>query len=68
MYGVIGGVAAAVLLIGGCICYNQNKDDKEGGMKEDRKLFKSQFKGNTVKYIQKEALVPTFAIPAEENI
>ena len=69
MGGIIGGVAGAVILIGGCVYYKKSqKNDEEGGEKEDRKLFKSTFKGNVVKKVQKEALVPTFAVPAEENI
>ena len=67
--GIIAGVVVAGLLVGGCVYYKKkNSDDAEGGEKEDKKLFKLQFKGNTLKKIQKEALVPTFAIPAEENI
>ena len=70
MGAVIGGVAAAVVLVGGCIYYKkkQGEEESEGGQKEDRKLFKNTFKGNVVKKVQKEALVPTFAVPAEENI
>ena len=67
--GILGGVAAAVVLVGGCVYYKKkNSEDNEGGQKEDKKLFKSTFKGNVVKKVQKEALVPTFAVPAEENI
>lgn len=66
---IIGGIAAAVVLVGGCVYYKkQQSDDAEGGQKEDKKLFKNTFKGNVVKKVQKEALVPTFAVPAEENI
>jgi hypothetical protein len=66
---IIGGVAGGLVLVGGIVyCMKKGKDDNEGGEMEDKKLFKAQFKGNTVKKVQKEALVPTFAIPAEENI
>jgi hypothetical protein len=66
---IIGGVAAAVVLVGGCVYYKKKQgEDAEGGQKEDKKLFKNTFKGNVVKKVQKEALVPTFAVPAEENI
>jgi ElaB/YqjD/DUF883 family membrane-anchored ribosome-binding protein len=65
---IIGGVVVAGLLIGGCVYYQKSKSDNEGGAKEDKTLFKKQFKGNVVKKVQKEALVPTFAVPAEENI
>jgi hypothetical protein len=69
MGGIIGGVVVAGLLVGGCVYMKKkNSDDAEGGQKEDKKLFRLQFKGDTFKKIQKEALVPTFAIPAEENI
>ena len=67
--GIIGGVVAAGVLVGGCVYFKKKgNNDNEGGENEDRRLFKLQFKGNTVKKVQKEALVPTFAIPAEENI
>ena len=66
---IIGGVAAAAVIVGGCVYMKKkNSEDNEGGQKEDKKLFKSTFKGNVVKKVQKEALVPTFAVPAEENI
>ena len=66
---IIGGVAAAAVLVGGCVYMKKkNSEENEGGQKEDKKLFKSTFKGNVVKKVQKEALVPTFAVPAEENI
>ena len=66
---IIGGVAAAAVIVGGCVYMKKkNSEDAEGGQKEDKKLFKSTFKGNVVKKVQKEALVPTFAVPAEENI
>ena len=69
MGAIIGGVAACVVLVGGCVYYKKKQgDDAEGGQKEDKKLFKNTFKGNVVKKVQKEALVPTFAVPAEENI
>lgn len=38
-------VVAAIAVVGGCVCYRNNKDDKEGGAKEDKKLFKKVFKG-----------------------
>ena len=67
--GIIGGVVVAGLLVGGCVYMRKkNSDDNEGGDSEDKKLFKLQFKGNTLRKVQKESLVPTFAIPAEENI
>jgi len=66
---IIGGVAAAAVIVGGCVYMKKkNSEENEGGQKEDKKLFKSTFKGNVVKKVQKEALVPTFAVPAEENI
>jgi len=66
---IIGGVAAAAIIVGGCVYMKKkNSEENEGGQKEDKKLFKSTFKGNVVKKVQKEALVPTFAVPAEENI
>ena len=65
---IIGGVVVAGLLVGGCIYYKKKQNDNEGGEKEDKTLFKKQFKGNTIKKVQKEALVPSFAVPAEENI
>jgi len=66
---IIGGVAAAVILIGGVVYYKRkSNEDNEGGQKEDKKLFRNTFKGNVVKKVQKEALVPTFAVSAEENI
>ena len=67
---IIGGVVVAGLLVGGCVYLKKKRDSEaaEGGECEDKKLFKLQFKGNTVKKIQKEALVPTYSIPAEENI
>lgn len=67
MGAIIGGVVVAGLVVGGII-YKKKSSDNEGGDKEDRSLFKKQFKGNVVKKVQKEALVPTFAVPAEENI
>lgn len=67
--GIIGGVVVAGLLVGGCVYMRKkNSDENEGGDSEDKKLFKLQFKGNTLRKVQKESLVPTFAIPAEENI
>jgi hypothetical protein len=68
MGGIIGGVVVAGLLVGGCVYMRKKNEDAEGGEKEDKKLFKLQFKGNSMKKSKKEALVPTFAIPAEENI
>jgi hypothetical protein len=67
---IIGGVVVAGLLVGGCVYLKKKRESEaaEGGECEDKKLFKLQFKGNTVKKIQKEALVPTYSIPAEENI
>ena len=65
---IIGGVVVAGLLVGGCVYYKKKQNDNEGGEKEDKTLFKKQFKGNTMKKVQKEALVPSFAVPAEENI
>ena len=66
---IIGGVAAAAIIVGGCVYMKKkNSEENEGGQKEDKKLFKSTFKGNVIKKVQKEALVPTFAVPAEENI
>ena len=66
---IIGGVAAAAVIVGGCVYMKKkNSEENEGGQKEDKKLYKSTFKSNVVKKVQKEALVPTFAVPAEENI
>jgi hypothetical protein len=65
---MIVGILALVAIGGGCYCYNKNKEEKEGGMKEDKKLFKKVFKGKTSKKATKEEIIPTFAVPAEEQI
>merc|ERR1719454_1403448 len=66
---MITGILALVVIGGGCYCYNRNKEeDKEGGMKEDKKLFKKVFKGKTQKKATKEEIIPTFVVPAEEQI
>ena len=66
---IIGGIVVAGLLIGGCVYMKKkNSEEAEGGEMEDRQLFKAQFKGNTLKKVQKEALVPSFVIPAQEII
>ena len=63
------GAVAAVVVIGGYCCYKKNSDDSnEGGYKEDKKLFKKVFKGKTQKKATKEDIIPTFAVPSEEQV
>lgn len=61
-------VVALVVVVGGCYCYRKNSSENEGGAKEDKKLFKKVFKGKTQKKATKEEIIPTFAVPAEEQI
>ena len=66
---IIIGVVAAVVIIGGYCCYKKNSDsESEGGNKEDKKLFKKVFKGKTQKKAAKEEIIPTFAVPTEEQV
>ena len=65
---IIISVAAIALIGGGCYCYRKNKSENEGGEKEDKKLFKKVFKGKVQKKAAKEEIIPTFAVPAEEQI
>tara|TARA_B110001450_G_scaffold121962_1_gene114934 strand:+ start:260 stop:490 length:231 start_codon:yes stop_codon:yes gene_type:complete len=66
---MIVGIIALVVVVGGCYCYKKNSDsESEGGQKEDKKLFKKVFKGKVQKKATKEEIIPTFAIPAEEQI
>ena len=63
------GAVAAVVIIGGYCCYKKNSDNEnEGGSKEDKKLFKKVFKGKTQKKAAKEEIIPTFAVPSEEQV
>merc|ERR1719198_248973 len=66
--GLIMGVVALVVVGGGCYCYRKNSSENEGGQKEDKKLFKKVFKGKEQKKATKEEIIPTFAVPAEEQI
>jgi hypothetical protein len=62
-------VVAAILIVGGCMCYrNKQKNENEGGAKEDKKLFKKVFKGKVQKKATKEEMVPSFAVPQEETV
>ena len=65
---IIISVAAIALIGGGCYCYRKNKSENEGGEREDKKLFKKVFKGKVQKKAAKEEIIPTFAVPAEEQI
>jgi len=66
---VIVAVIALVVVAGGCYCLKKkSSDDNEGGEKEDKKLFKKVFKGKVHKKAAKEEIIPTFAVPAEEQI
>lgn len=65
---MIMGVVALVVVGGGCYCYRKNSSENEGGQKEDKKLFKKVFKGKEQKKATKEEIIPTFAVPVEEQI
>ena len=65
---MIVGIIALVVVVGGCYCYRKNSEENEGGAKEDKKLFKKVFKGKVQKKATKEEIIPTFAVPAEEQI
>jgi hypothetical protein len=65
---IVVAVVALVVIGGGCFCYKKNQSDAEGGQKEDKKLFKKVFKGKTQKKATKEEIIPTFAVPNEEQV
>ena len=72
--GVVVGVIAAALAIGGIIyckcnkkCCFEEKEDLEGGQKTDKSLFKKEVKSkNSHKRHTKESLVPAFKVAEEE--
>merc|ERR1712146_558242 len=72
--GVVVGVIAAALAIGGIIyckcnkkCCFEEKEDLEGGQRTDRTLFKKEVKSkNSHKRHTKESLVPAFKVAEEE--
>jgi hypothetical protein len=69
MAGPIIGLVAIAVCAGGFCAYKKRQDsENEGGKKEDKKLFKKVFKGKTQKKATKEEMVPTFAVPSEEQV
>ena len=72
--GVIVGVVAAALAIGGIVyckcnkkCCFEEKEDLEGGQRTDKTLFKKEVKSkNSHKRHTKESLVPAFKVTEEE--
>ena len=68
MLGPIMGVVALLVVVGGCYCFKKKDYDAEGGAKEDKKLFKKVFKGKVQKRATKEEIIPSFVVPAEEQI
>ena len=65
---IMASIVGLIVVGVGCYCYRKNKEDNEGGQKEDKKLFKKVFKGKVQKKAAKEEIIPTFAVPAEEQI
>lgn len=74
MGGIIFGVFAAALAIGGIIyckcnkkCCFEEKEDLEGGQRTDKTIFKKEVKSkNSNKRHTKESLMPSFKVAEQE--